>query len=173
MIGQDAWEPQRTNNFELRFPNLPQLYSIDTGIAMPANSSDYLTLSLKSAGVPNITINNIDISYGNNTIKFAGKPSYENFRAVFRDFIGLQTERILTAWSKLVYNPATEKVGRASAYKQQAYLLEFSPDGDQLKTWKLEGCWPGSMEFGDYDNDSNNVREITVTFYADVAIPLD
>ena len=61
MIGQDAWEPQRTNNFELRFPNLPQLYSIDTGIAMPANSSDYLTLSLKSADTVNITINSINI----------------------------------------------------------------------------------------------------------------
>jgi hypothetical protein len=173
MIGQDAWEPQRTNNFELRFPNLPQLYSIDTGIAMPANSSEYLTLSLKSADTVNININSINISYGNNTVKFAGKPEYGDFSATFRDFIGLQTERILTSWSKLVYNPATEKVGRASVYKQQAYLLEFAPDGTQLKTWKLEGCWPGTMNFGSYSNDDNSVREITVTFYADVAIPLD
>ena len=64
-------------------------------------------------------------------------------------------------------------MGRASVYKQQAYLLEFAPDGTQLKTWKLEGCWPGTMNFGSYSNDDNSVREITVTFYADVAIPLD
>lgn len=173
MIGQDAWEPQRTNNFEIRFPNLPQLYSIDQGIAMPANASDYLTLSTRSVGGINTNISSINISYGNNTIKFAGKPEYNDITINFRDFIGIQTERILMAWSKLVYNPATEKVGRASIYKQQGYLLEFAPDGTNVKTWKLEGAWPGSVQFSDYSNDDNSVREATVTFYVDVAIPLD
>ena len=38
MIGQDAWEPQRTNNFEVQFPNLGQLFSIDQGLALPGNA---------------------------------------------------------------------------------------------------------------------------------------
>lgn len=173
MIGQDAWEPQRTNNFEIRFPNLPQLYSIDQGIAMPSNASDYLTLSTQSVGGLNTNISALDVSYGNNNIKFAGKPEYQDVSITFRDFIGIQTERIIMAWSKLVYNPATEKVGRASIYKQQGYLLEFAPDGTNVKTWKLEGCWPGDISFDNYDNEGNNIRTIQVTFHADVAIPLD
>ena len=173
MIGQDAWEPQRNNNFEIRFPNLPQLYSIDQGLAMPSNAADFLTLSTKSVGGINTNISPIKISYGNNTINFAGKPEYNDVQIVFRDFIGIKTERILTAWHKLVYNPATEKVGRASIYKQTGYLLEFAPDGSQVRTWKLEGMFPGTMAFGDYSNDGNETREITVTFYIDVAIPLD
>ena len=173
MIGQDAWEPQRTNNYEIRFPNLPQLYSIDQGIAMPSNAADYLTLSTKSVGGITTNINSINVSYGNNTIKFAGRPEYNDISITFRDFIGIQTERILMAWSKLVYNPATEIVGRASVYKQQGYLLEFAPDGTNVKTWKLEGAWPGTISFGDYSADSNDIRDITVTFYVDVAIPLD
>jgi hypothetical protein len=80
---------------------------------------------------------------------------------------------MLMAWSKLVYNPATEKVGRASIYKQQGYLLEFAPDGTNVKTCKLEGAWPGNVSFSDYNNDGNDIREATVTFYVDVAIPLD
>lgn len=173
MIGQDAWEPQRTNNFEIRFPNLPQLYSIDQGIAMPSNASDILTLSTQSVGGLTTNIPAINVSYGNNTIKFAGKPEYTDISIVYRDFIGMQTERILMAWSKLVYNPATEKVGRASIYKQNGYLLEFSPDGTNLKTWQLQGAWPGNVSFGDYSNDDNSVRTATVTFNVDVAIPLD
>ena len=173
MIGQDAWEPQRTNNFEIRFPNLPQLYSIDQGIAMPSNASDILTLSTQSVGGLTTNIPSLDVAYGNNTIKFAGKPEYSDITITFRDFIGMQTERILMAWSKLVYNPATEKVGRASVYKQNGYLLEFAPDGTNIKTWQLQGAWPGDVSFSDYDNESNNIRTATVTFHVDVAIPLD
>lgn len=173
MIGQDAWEPQRTNNFEIRFPNLPQLYSIDKGIAMPANASEYLTLSTKSVGGINTNISPIKISYGNNSINFAGKPEYSDVQIVFRDFIGIATERILTSWHKLVYNPATQKVGRASVYKQTGYLLEFAPDGASVRTWELRGMFPGTMSFGDYSNDGNETREISVTFYIDMAKPLD
>ena len=173
MIGQDAWEPQRTNNFEIRFPNLPQLFSIDRGIAMPTNASEILTLSTQSVGGLTTTIPAINVSYGNNTIKFAGKPEYSDITIVFRDFIGMQTERILMSWSKLVYDPATEKVGRASVYKQNGYLLEFAPDGTNLKTWQLQGAWPGNVSFSDYSNDDNSVRTANVTFYVDVAIPLD
>lgn len=173
MIGQDAWEPQRTNNFEIRFPNLPQLYSIDQGIPMPSNSADFLTLSTKSVGGINVNVSPITISYGNNSIKVAGKPEYNDISVTFRDFIGIQTERIISAWHKDVYNPANETVGRASVYKQQAYLLEFAPDGTNVRTWKLEGVWPGNVSYGDYSNDGNDIREISVTFNIDVAIPID
>ena len=174
MIGDDAWEPQRTNNFEIRFPNLPQLYSIDQGLAMPSNASDILTLSTQSVGGITTNIGAINVSYGNNTIKFAAKPEYSDVTIVFRDFIGMQTERIIMAWSKLVYNPATEKVGRASVYKQNGYLLEFAPDGTNIKTWQLQGAWPGDVSFSDYSNDdSGNIRTANITFHVDVAIPLD
>ena len=173
MIGEDNWEPQRTNNFEIRFPNLPQLTSIDQGLTMPTNANEILTLSTKSVGGLTTNIPSLNVSYGNNTIKFAGKPEYTDVTITFRDFIGMQTERIIMSWSKLVYNPNTEKVGRASVYKQDGYLLEFSPDGDYCKTWQLQGAWPGNVSFGDYSNDDNSIREINVTFYIDVAIPLD
>ena len=76
MIGNDDWEPQRTNNFELIIPNLGQLYSIDTGLAMPGNASELLTLSVKSVNAPGTNIDALKVSYGNNSINFAGKPSY-------------------------------------------------------------------------------------------------
>ena len=173
MIGNDEWEPQRTNNFEIQFPGLPQLYSSHEGLAMPSNASDLLTLSTKSVGGINETINALNVSYGNNVVKYAGKPEYNDIQIVFRDHIGIQTERILAAWHKLVYNPQTEQVGRATAYKHDGYLLEYGPDGSYVRTWQLRGVWPGTIAYGDFSNEDNNIREITVTFNIDVAIPLD
>ena len=47
------YEPQRTNNFEIQFPGLGDLTSIDQGIALPGNATDLLTLSVKSVSYPN------------------------------------------------------------------------------------------------------------------------
>ena len=173
MIGQDAWEPQRTNNFEVQFMDIGNLLSIDKGLHMPGNSSELLTLSTASVGGLTTNISNIVASYGNNQINFAGKPSYDSVQITFNDYIGIQTERIIMAWSRLVYDPKTEKIGRASQYKKNGYLLEFSPDGDFVKMWQLEGCFPGTVSFDGYSNEGNDIRKINVTFYVDKAMPLD
>jgi hypothetical protein len=173
MIGQDAWEPQRTNNFELQFMDIGNLVSIDKGLHMPGNSSELLTLSTKDVGSLTTNISALQVNYGNNQINFAGKPSYSNVAITYNDFIGIQTERIIMAWSRLVYDPKTEKVGRASQYKKNGYLLEFSPDGDFVKMWQLEGAFPADVSFDSYSNENNSIRSINVTFYVDKVMPLD
>ena len=173
MIDRNEWEPQRTNNFEIVFPNLGNLSTIDTNIALPGNASELLTLSVKSVSYPSTNIDKLTVSYGNNSINFAGRPSYGDVEIVVNDFIGLQTERILMAWSKRVYNPKDETIGWATDYKRDGYLLEFAPDGTNVRRVQLRGCFPGSVSPGGFDNNSNDLREISVTFYCDVAIPLD
>ena len=173
MIGQDDWEPQRTNNFEVQFPNLGQLFSIDQELALPGNASDLLTLSVKSVDYPSTNIDKLTVSYGNNSINFAGKPSYGDVSIVVNDYIGIQTERIIMAWSALVYNPKNETVGWASQYKRDGYLFAYSPDGKIARKTQLRGCFPGTVQPGSFSNDDNSIREISVTFYCDVAIPLD
>ena len=172
-IGQDDWEPQRTNNFEIQFPNLGQLFTIDQGLALPGNASDLLTLSVKSVSYPSTNIDKLTISYGNNSVNFAGRPNYGEVEIVVNDFIGIQSERILMGWSGLVYNPKTEVIGWASQYKRDGYLLEFAPDGTCVRRTQLRGCFPGTVAPGNFSNDDNSLREISVTFYCDVAIPLD
>lgn len=173
MIDKNEYEPQRTNNFEIVFPGLGQLYTIDQGIALPKNASDLLTLSVKSVSYPETNIDKLTVSYGNNSINFAGKPSYGDVTIVVNDFIGIQTERILMAWSRLVYDPKNEVIGFATDYKRDGYLIEFAPNGTVQRRVQLRGCFPGTVTPGDFSNDDNSIREISVTFYVDVAIPLD
>lgn len=173
MIGNDNWEPQRTNNFEIHIYGLEGLTSADKSLKMPSNSGQFLTLSTKSVGDLGIGIDPITIDYGNNAIKFAGKPSYDNISLDFNDYVGIETERIIAAWHRLVYDPKTQKVGRASVYKKSAHLLEFSPDGGFRKCWELKGCFPTSITYGGYDQGGGSVRNIQVTLSVDYAIPLD
>jgi len=173
MIGNDNWEPQRTNNFEIHIYGLEQLTSVDKSIKMPANSNKFLTLATKSVGDLGLNVGILDVDYGNNKVHFAGKPDYSSLSVTFNDFVGLETERIIAAWHKLVYNPKTQQVGRASVYKKTAHLLEFSPDGDYRKTWEIYGCFPSDISYGGYDQAGGNTREISVTLSIDYALPLD
>lgn len=173
MIGNDNWEPQRTNNFEVHIYGLTSLVSADKSLKMPSNSGQYLTLATKSVGALGIDVSPITIDYGNNAINFAGKPSYNNISITFNDYVGIETERIIAAWHRLVYDPKTQKIGRASVYKKSAHLLEFSPDGAFRKCWELKGCFPTTVSYGAYDQSGGSVREIEVTLSIDYALPLD
>lgn len=173
MIGVDEWEPQRTNNFEIHIYGLDALTSAHKGLKMPSNAGQFLTLATKDVGDLGISVDPISVDYGNNAVKFAGKPSYDSISINFNDFVGIETERIIAAWHRLVYDPQTQKVGRASAYKKSAHLLEFSPDGAYRKCWKLLGCFPTSVSYGGYDQGGGSVRNISVTLSIDYAIPLD
>lgn len=174
MVGKDIYEPQRTNNFEIQFPALAeQVTQSATGGMQFSDVGNKITLSVKSVGDLSQSIDAITVGYGNNAIKFAGKPTLNNISIGINDFIGMDTERILEAWSSLVYNKYTQEVGRASIYKTDAYLLEYAPDGTNVKVWKLEGCWPGTITYGGFSQDGGSTREITMDLHVDFAYALD
>lgn len=68
------YEPQRTNNFEVQITGL--------------SDNKVVTLSTNNFSSPNIQIDIINVPYGNNTIKFAGKPTYTDATIQLNDFIG-------------------------------------------------------------------------------------
>lgn len=172
MVGTDVFEPQRTNNFEIRFEDLDTLVS-STGEVKYTDCGKAITLSVANVGDLAQNIEAITVNYGNNAIKFAGKPSLNSISVTINDFIGLETERILEAWSSLVYNKNTQTVGKASAYKKRGYLIEYSPDYEIAKVWQLEGCWPGTITYGGYAQENSGQRQITMDLNIDFALALD
>lgn len=172
MVDNDLFEPQRTNNFEIRFEGLEKLVSAN-GKYTYEDCGKAITLSTANVGDLGQSIDAIAVQYGNNAIKFAGKPTLNNISVTVNDFVGLETERILEAWSALVYNKVDQTVGKATAYKHRGYLIEYTSDYKACKVWQLEGCWPGTITYGGYSQDGNAIRQITFDLNIDFAIPLD
>lgn len=175
MIGKDEWEPQRNNNFEVHIFGLDNLFYIDTDTKVDQGmAEEVLTLSAVSVGALNISMSPIEIPYGNTKVKYAGLPDVQNATITYNDYIGKNTERVLTAWFGIVFNPKTEVIGRASQYKKPAVLIETAPDGTHSRMWQLDGCWPSSLELGQYDyNGGGSVRQISVTLTYDRMVPMD
>lgn len=168
----NLYEIQRSNNFEFVLTNID-------GILRPGmdnkkanrlqNAQEILRLSVTQAAVPHFTQQPIPIRRGNSTLKYAGVPEFNEGQIVINDYIGAESKVILMAWQNLSYNVQTEKVGLVSDYKKDAYLIEYTPDMQIVRQWRLHGCWVSSISEGEFNSDSNEKRTITATIQYDRA----
>ena len=147
-------EPVRNNNFEVYIPGL-------------GNSEEEFRLSVASYSAPQINMSTIQASYGNDKVKFAGLPEFPDSTIVLNDYITMDTLAALQAWSNKVYDPKTAKIGYAYEYKKYGYLMEYTSKGEFLRQWILQGIWPSSINLGDYNQESGQIRQITVTMVYD------
>ena len=102
-------------------------------------------------------------------MKAAGVPTFNNGTLVVNDFIGADTKAVLMAWQNLSYNVRTEKVGLMTDYKKEAYLIEYTPDYQQVRKWKLHGCWVSGISEDGYNQESNEKNTISATIEFDWA----
>lgn len=161
------FEPQRTNNFEFVVTDLDNIMRAgvlgNEDSARLVNAQEMLRLSVISAPIPHYSQEVINIQRGNSTVKAAGKPSFSNGQLVCNDFIGADTKAVIMAWQNLSYNVTTEKVGLMSDYKKDAYLIEYTPDNQEVRRWRLHGCWISGVTEGGFSNESPGKNNITVT----------
>lgn len=165
------YEIQRSNNFVFYIEGLEGDYlNIPQNTYAQKNASDIIKISCSKAFVPTFTQSVIQLKRGNNTLKFAGTPEFSNGQIQLNDFIGAGTSDVLYAWQQKSYNSLTEKVGLVTDYKKDGYLLEYTPDYQLVRTWKLFGCWISSLSFDEYNHDSAEKHNITATIEYDKAV---
>lgn len=152
---------QRKNHFQVQFLESPY----DKTLKIDPE----LRFMLKSFPLPKETTEAQDINYFNQTIKVAGKTTFENFTMVLRDSIGFDVEQKFLNWRNRVYDPRTGRMGLAATYKLDAIVYEFTPNRDYYRSWKCEGCFPSGVDYGDMDYDDGGEKQIQVTLSVDRA----
>ena len=162
------YEPQRSNTFKFYVSSLNGLLN-GGNVSTDTSEDQAIELSVKASSVPHFNIEKITINRGNNAMNFAGKPSFGDGSLVIHDYIGAHTKEILMAWQRQAYIVETEKVGLAKDYKRTAYLLEYTPTFQLVRTWVLDGCWVSTISEGNYDHDSSDARTIDATIIYDKA----
>ena len=159
----ESWEIQRTNNFEISIAGLDTLVG--------AGSARLVTLAVESGFLPTENSNVVELNYGNTLTKVAGTTTYSNGQLVVKDAIQEDIENIIVQWRKSVFDPDTDKVGLAFNYKMDARVVQYAPDGSMERTWKLQGVWPSSVDYGAVDYTSQGAKKtISITLEYDKAI---
>ena len=163
------YEIQRQNNFVFYVEGLNKKLNIPQNKYAQDNAEDVIKLSVASGFTPFFTISPITLKRGNNAMKFAGNPEFGSGTLTVNDFIGAGSKDIFYAWQQKAYNVETEKVGLQSDYKKDAYLIEYTPDYQIVRTWKLLGCWCSGLSGSDYNHDSAEKQNFNATIEYDKA----
>lgn len=135
-----------------------------------SQAQEILKLNVVKAPVPHFSLNALEYRRGNDVVKFAGVPTFKDGSIVVDDVVGMDTKSILMAWQGLAYNVHTRKGGRMKDYKKDCTLIEYTQDFEQIRSWKLYGCWVSDITEGDFDKESNgDKRQITAKIEYDRA----
>jgi hypothetical protein len=135
------------------------------------DANSIIQLNVIKASVPHFSIEALEYKRGNETIKFAGMPSFEAGSIVVDDVVGLDTKSILMAWHGQAYDVYSGKGGRMKDYKKNCQLVEYTQDYVPIRTWDMVGCWISEISEDDFDKESDGKRQITCTIQYDKALP--
>lgn len=169
----NLYEIQRSNNYEFVVTDIDNIIRAgmkesDAG-AKIANAQEVLRMSVSEAAVPHFSQNPIEVKRGNNSMFFAGVPTFDSGTFTYTDYIGANTIEVLMAWQNLSYDVNTEKVGLVSDYKKDAYLIEYTPDWQKVRQYVLKGCWVSGISENSLSFEDNNKRTISATIRYDYA----
>ncbi|MBO7694150.1 MAG: phage tail protein [Methanobrevibacter sp.] len=166
-------EIQRTNNFEFVVTNLQGIkkpgMSGSESNAIVENIEEVIRLSVNSTSIPHFSQDPITVRRGNSVVKYAGVPTFPEGSIQVNDYIGIDTKVALMSWQNLSYNVKTEKVGLVTDYKRDCWLVEYTPDYQEVRRWILHGCWISSLTEPEYNHDSNDKHTISATIQYDWA----
>lgn len=165
----NIYEIARTNNFEFIVTDIDGILKAGSDTVSYANAQEVIRLSVVSCPIPHFSQNAIEVKRGNTTLYYAGVPTFQAGTVVLNDYIGADTAGVLEAWQNLSYNVKTEKVGLASDYKKDCYLIEYTPDYQAVRKWILRGCWVSGLSETEMSNDNNEKKRINATIQYDRA----
>jgi hypothetical protein len=172
------YEAARTGFFSLIVDNLDNIikatYTGDPAAAPKtdkiAKAQEILKLNVLTADVPHFELGVLEYKRGNETVRFAGTPTFNAGSIKVDDVVGVDTKSILMAWQGLAYNVHTRKGGRMVNYKRDCTLIEYTQDYEQVRSWKLYGCWISALSEDAFDKENDGKRAITATIQYDRAV---
>ena len=135
-----------------------------------SKAQEILKLNVTQAPVPHFSIKKESYRRGNDVVNFAGVPEFSDGEITVDDVVGMDTKSILMAWQGLAYNVHTRKGGRMKDYKKQATLVEYTQDFEQVRSWKLYGCWISNITEDNFNKEQDGKRAIRATIVYDRAV---
>ena len=179
----EHYEAARSNFFTLIVDGLDDIIKATyTGDPEDATDGDRihkaqetLKLNVVQASVPHFQLNPISYTRGNEVVKFAGTPSWNSASIEVDDVVGKDTKGILMAWQALAYHVSDGRGGRMKDYKKTATLVEYTQDYQQIRAWRLYGCWVSNITEGNFDRGGGrgDLRRLTATIEYDRAEMLE
>lgn len=142
------YEPKHNNRWVLRFPT-------DVGI------QDW---QIKSCKAPSMALSTVEMKFINTSSWVNGSYKWNEMQITVRDFIAPSTSQGLIEWLRLHAESTTGRMGYNVGSAKTLHLEILDPTGVTISKWLIENSiLSGTIDWGQFDYDSDAVSEITFT----------
>ncbi len=120
---------------------------------------------VKMASRPDITIEDTELNFLNETTWIPGKAKWETITVTYYDVASAQNANLFN-WLASVYdfrNPCRKMSSKPDEYSGTIHLVMLDGCGNPIEKWKMANAWPTSIKFGELDYSSSDVSEIELT----------
>lgn len=126
---------------------------------------------VKTAGRPNLAIEETEINHLNAKAWIPGKASWETITVNYVDTATSQMQPIWN-WLATIYNftdPVNLQMGVKRDWDATGTLYLYDGCGTLLEGWQLQHMFPTAINFGELDYSSSDICDIELTLrYSDV-----
>lgn len=117
---------------------------------------------VKTAGRPDITVDDTELNFLNETIWIPGKAKWETITVTYYDVATDQKTKLLS-WLATVYDFTSDTrkmASRVSDYAGTGHLVMLDGCGAPIEKWTLNNMFPTSIKFGELDYSQSEIASI-------------
>lgn len=120
---------------------------------------------VKTASRPDITIEDTELNFLNETTWISGKAKWDTITVTYQDVANAQSSGLFS-WLASVYDftQTCRSMGsKPSDYQGTAFIVMLDGCGGPIEKWTLGNLWPTSIKFGELDYSSSEVATVELT----------
>ncbi|MAF36906.1 hypothetical protein CL622_07350 [archaeon] len=125
---------------------------------------------LKTAARPQMTTEEVAVSYINATRYVAGKTTFGTMAVTLHDPIAPSGAQQVMEWVRLHYESVSGRSGYADFYKRDLQLKMLDPVGTVVELWDVKGAFITDANFNDLSYEGSDMTEIALTLRFDNAV---
>lgn len=152
-------DPLLSYNFDLIIPNLPG-----------GGDTKRLTIKCQSTSIPGTSVDDVTVSLHGIDLKFAGRQMWSHtLQATYLETRDMGTRFAIKSWIEFCRNARLNSGNYKANYATIADLVLYDDTGKTVRTVRMEGFFPQTMDDGAVDGTSSTAVTIGVTWAYDAA----
>ena len=152
-------DPLLSYNFDLIIPNIPG-----------GGDTKRLTIKCQSSSIPGTSVEDVTVSLHGVDLKFAGRQMWSHtLTTTYVETRDMSTRFAIKRWIEFCRNTRLNSGNYKANYATLADLVLYDDVGNVIRTTRMEGFFPQTMDDAAVDGTSSTVVTIGVTFAYDSA----
>lgn len=125
------------------------------------NKTTYL---VRTASLPETSIDEIQLAWQGFDFKIAGKYTYSDWNITFNCDSEANIQKHFHNWLSFIHDPTTNVYASPKDYMVDQQVELLGNNGEPIAKYKLFACWPKSIGQLSLDYTQNDVAQFDITF---------